>query len=187
MNLLSGACKKWIHAFEDVNSIIFTVDLASYDRVILEETNQNCMVESLDLFASVVNSGWFMRTSIILMMCNVALFKEKLGLFPFQNYFPDYSGGNDVNRAAKYLLWRFNQVNRAQLKLYSHLVEPGDTTAIHLVFAAVKETLLTNSLWLSENVGKITSRRIMTGDQVSQAILTSEEKSSEDEIGPWEN
>ena len=27
-------------------------------------------------------------------------------------------GGIDVNKAAKYLLWRFNQVNRAHLNLY---------------------------------------------------------------------
>lgn len=75
-------------------------------------------MESLVLFDSVVNSRWFMRTSIILFLNKVDLFKDKLGRSPLGNYFPDYSGGNDVNRAAKYLLWRFNQVNRAQLNLY---------------------------------------------------------------------
>lgn len=76
------------------------------------------MMESLVLFDSVVNSRWFMRTSIILFLNKVDLFKQKLGRSPLANYFPDYSGGNDVNRAAKYLLWRFNQVNRAHLNLY---------------------------------------------------------------------
>lgn len=79
---------------------------------------QNRMMESLVLFDSVVNSRWFMRTSIILFLNKVDLFKEKLERSPLGNYFPDYSGGNDVNRAAKYLLWRFNQVNRAHLNLY---------------------------------------------------------------------
>src|SRR5690242_8523480 len=83
---------------------------------------QNRMMESLLLFDSVVNSRWFMRTSIILFLNKVDLFKEKLGRSPLGNYFPDYSGGNDVNRAAKYLLWRFNQVNRAQLNLYPQSV-----------------------------------------------------------------
>ena len=76
------------------------------------------MMESLVLFDSVVNSRWFMRTSIILFLNKVDLFKGKLERSPLGNYFPDYSGGNDVNRAAKYLLWRFNQVNRAHLNLY---------------------------------------------------------------------
>ena len=79
---------------------------------------QNRMMESLVLFDSVVNSRWFVRTSIILFLNKVDLFKVKLARSPLSNYFPDYSGGNDVNRAAKYLLWRFNQVNRAHLNLY---------------------------------------------------------------------
>jgi guanine nucleotide-binding protein G(i) subunit alpha len=130
--------KKWIHCFENVTSIIFCVALSEYDQSLLEESNQvrpgprvisgrsadrgrllqNRMMESLVLFDSVVNSRWFMRTSIILFLNKVDLFKEKLGRSPLGNYFPDYSGGNDVNRAAKYLLWRFNQVNRAHLNLY---------------------------------------------------------------------
>lgn len=125
-------------------------------------------MESLVLFDSVVNSRWFMRTSIILFLNKVDLFRQKLPRSPLSNYFPDYSGGNDVNRAAKYLLWRFNQVNRAHLNLYpqyvfmpfvwqiyatarsdfpfSSLTQATDTTNIRLVFAAVKETILQNAL-----------------------------------------
>ncbi|RQM07875.1 hypothetical protein DH86_00000760, partial [Scytalidium sp. 3C] len=138
--------KKWIHCFENVTSIIFCVALSEYDQVLLEESNQNRMMESLVLFDSVVNSRWFMRTSIILFLNKVDLFKQKLGRSPLGNYFPDYSGGNDLNRAAKYLLWRFNQVNRAHLNLYPHLTQATDTSNIRLVFAAVKETILQNAL-----------------------------------------
>lgn len=138
--------KKWIHCFENVTSIIFCVALSEYDQVLLEESNQNRMMESLVLFDSVVNSRWFMRTSIILFLNKVDLFKAKLGRSPLGHYFPDYSGGNDVNRAAKYLLWRFNQVNRAHLNLYPHLTQATDTSNIRLVFAAVKETILQNAL-----------------------------------------
>lgn len=141
--------KKWIHCFENVTSIIFCVALSEYDQVLLEESSQvrsqplplqfargrekrkicanscvlqNRMMESLLLFDSVVNSRWFMRTSIILFLNKVDIFKQKLGRSPLGNYFPDYSGGNDVNKAAKYLLWRFNQVNRAHLNLYPQYV-----------------------------------------------------------------
>lgn len=114
--------KKWIHCFENVTSIIFCVALSEYDQVLLEESNQNRMMESLVLFDSVVNSRWFMRTSIVLFLNKVDLFRQKLGRSPLNKYFPDYSGGNDVNRAAKYLLWRFNQVNRAHLNLYPQCV-----------------------------------------------------------------
>ncbi|KAF7546410.1 hypothetical protein G7Z17_g8454 [Cylindrodendrum hubeiense] len=138
--------KKWIHCFENVTSIIFCVALSEYDQVLLEESSQNRMMESLLLFDSVVNSRWFMRTSIILFLNKVDIFKLKLARSPLGNYFPDYSGGNDVNKAAKYLLWRFNQVNRAHLNLYPHLTQATDTSNIRLVFAAVKETILNNAL-----------------------------------------
>lgn len=137
--------KKWIHCFENVMSIIFVVNLADYDQVLLEESSQNRMIESLELFDSVVNSRWFMNTSIILFLSNVPQFKRKLAYSPLSNYFPDYSGGNDVNRAAKYILWRFNQVNRAHLQLFPHLIiDPNDPWNIQLVLAAVKETILRN-------------------------------------------
>lgn len=48
--------KKWIHCFEAVTSIIFCVALSEYDQVLLEESTQNRMAESLVLFESVVNS-----------------------------------------------------------------------------------------------------------------------------------
>lgn len=137
--------KKWIHCFENVTSLIFVVDLDDYDQVLLEESSQNRMMESLLLFDSVVNSRWFQRTSIILLLNHVGKFKQKLARSPLENYFPDYSGGNDVNKAAKYLLWRFNHVNRAHLNLYPHLVEAGDVLNLRLVFAAVKETVLNNA------------------------------------------
>jgi guanine nucleotide-binding protein G(i) subunit alpha len=137
--------RKWIHCFENVPFIIFVVDLACYDQV-LEESSQNRMMESLMFFNTVVNSSWFMRTSVILLLTNIKLFRSKLALSPLANYFPDYSGGNDVNRAAKYILWRFNQVNRANLNLYPHLVEVTDAANLRLVFATIKESLLQSLL-----------------------------------------
>jgi len=100
------------------------------------------MMASLVLFDSVVNSRWFMRTDVILLLCNVAEFKAKLGRSPLQDYFPDYAGGNDVNRAARYLLSRFNQINRANLRLYPHLVELTDPTNIRLLFGTIREAIV---------------------------------------------
>lgn len=48
--------KKWIHCFDNVTLIIFCVALSEYDQVLLEENTQNRLVESLNLFDSVVNS-----------------------------------------------------------------------------------------------------------------------------------
>ncbi|KAG8917924.1 Guanine nucleotide-binding protein alpha-2 subunit [Tulasnella sp. 417] len=138
--------KKWIHCFENVTAVIFCAALSSYDQVLLEDNKQNIMAESLILFESVINSRWFLRSSIILFLTKIDLFKAKLPKVPLENFFPEYVGGPDVNKAAKYMLWRFTQANRARLTIYPHLTDPNDTSNIRLVFAAIKETILQNAL-----------------------------------------
>ncbi|KAF9356741.1 Guanine nucleotide-binding protein alpha-2 subunit [Mortierella sp. NVP85] len=138
--------KKWIHCFEAVTSIIFCVALSEYDQVLLEEAGQNRMAESLVLFESVINSRWFLRTSIILFMNKIDLFAAKLPKVPLERFFSDYTGGSDISKAAKYILWRFTQTNRARLHIYPHMTQATDTLNVILVFAAVKETILQNAL-----------------------------------------
>ncbi|EMG50412.1 Guanine nucleotide-binding protein alpha-2 subunit [Candida maltosa Xu316] len=138
--------KKWIHCFDNVTLIIFCVALSEYDQVLLEENNQNRLEESLALFDSVVNSRWFARTAVVLFLNKIDVFAEKLQHSPLENHFPDYTGGNNINKAAKYILWRFNQVNRSGLTIYPHVTQATDTSNIKLVMAAVKETILENSL-----------------------------------------
>lgn len=133
--------KKWIHCFESVTSIIFCTALSEYDQVLLEESRQVCqaslivlasrllhpafqnrMIESLILFESVINSRWFLRTSIILFLNKIDVFKQKIPRVPLERYFQEYTGGPDINKAAKYILWRFMQKNRARLSVYPQYV-----------------------------------------------------------------
>lgn len=135
--------------FEAVTSIIFCVALSEYDQVLLEESGQNRMQESLVLFESVINSRWFLRTSVILFLNKIDVFKMKLAKTPLEKYFPEYtgechpqhngsgllmvnspSGGPDINKAAKYILWRFTQTNRARLSVYPHLTQATDTSNV---------------------------------------------------------
>ncbi|KAF9575070.1 Guanine nucleotide-binding protein alpha-2 subunit, partial [Lunasporangiospora selenospora] len=51
----------------------------------------NRMAESLVLFESVINSRWFLRTSIILFMNKIDLFSTKLPKVPLDKYFADYT------------------------------------------------------------------------------------------------
>jgi hypothetical protein len=37
---------------------------------------------------------------------------------PLERYFPEYTGGPNINKATKYVLWRFMQENRAQLSVF---------------------------------------------------------------------
>ncbi|KIM73143.1 hypothetical protein PILCRDRAFT_81366, partial [Piloderma croceum F 1598] len=137
--------KKWIHCFESVTSIIFCTALSEYDQVLLEESKTTRIADSLVLYESIINSCWFFRTSII---NKIDVFKSKLPKVPLEKYFPEYTAGPDINKAAKYILWRFMQTNRARLSVYPQqvLLFSMDTTNIRLVFATVKETIPQNAL-----------------------------------------
>lgn len=134
--------EKWIHQFEGAISIVFFVDLSRYGEVLLEESDQNRIEESLLLFSAVANSHWFRRATIILLLCNVEQFREKLRIKPLSNYFPDYSGGDDINRASKYLFQRFGQVNRARLNTFPTLCDLSDDSSTRFVWSAVKYNIL---------------------------------------------
>jgi len=138
--------KKWIHCFEGVTSVIFCAALSEYDQVLLEESKTNRMAESLVLFESVVNSRWFLRTSFILFLNKIDVFKSKLPKVPLEKYFPEYTAGPDFDKAAKYILWQFMRANRPRLSVYPHFTQATDTIDFRLVFAAVKETILQNVL-----------------------------------------
>ncbi|KAH8977243.1 guanine nucleotide binding protein, alpha subunit, partial [Lactarius hatsudake] len=104
--------EKWTHNFESVTSIVFCTALLEYDQVLLEERNQNRMAESLVLFKSVINSRWFLRTSIIHFLTKIDVFKNKLPKVPLDYPFPEYMqqpgrGGRGVNKGAEYIFWQF--------------------------------------------------------------------------------
>lgn len=84
--------KKWIHCFENVTAIVFMVAVSEYDQVLVEDESVNRMQEALTLFDSICNSKWFVKTSIILFLNKIDLFKEKLVRSPMGKYFPDYTG-----------------------------------------------------------------------------------------------
>ncbi|KAI3640249.1 hypothetical protein MIR68_001127 [Amoeboaphelidium protococcarum] len=138
--------KKWIHCFENVTSVIFIVALSEYDQVLLEDSSQNRMAESIILFEAIVNSQWFVNSSFILFLNKIDLFKEKIKKTPLNKYFPEYAGDDDFTKASKFMLWRFKQSNHQGLTIYPHLTCATDTKQIKVVFSAVKDTLIKNSL-----------------------------------------
>lgn len=74
-----------------------------------------------------------MRTSIILFLNKIDVFKQKLPKVPLERYFPEYTGGPDISKAAKYILWKFVQANRAQLTIYPQYVAHLSTVRIALM------------------------------------------------------
>ncbi|OMJ27845.1 Guanine nucleotide-binding protein subunit alpha [Smittium culicis] len=139
--------KKWIHCFENVTAILFLVAISEYDQVLIEDEGVNRMQEALTLFDSICNSRWFSKTSIILFLNKIDLFREKIPRSPLSDYFSDYKGGNDVDSAGEYILRRFVSLNQSDSKqVYTHFTCATDTNQIKFVMAAVNDIIVQNNL-----------------------------------------
>ncbi|KAF7724426.1 guanine nucleotide-binding protein subunit alpha [Apophysomyces ossiformis] len=139
--------KKWIHCFENVTAIIFLVAISEYDQVLIEDENVNRMQEALTLFDSICNSRWFIKTSIILFLNKIDIFKEKLPKHPLRESFPDFSGPESYEAASDYILNRFVSLNQSDSKqIYTHFTCATDTQQIKFVMAAVNDIIIQNNL-----------------------------------------
>ncbi|KAL7752026.1 guanine nucleotide-binding protein subunit alpha [Sorochytrium milnesiophthora] len=132
--------RKWIHCFEDVTAIIFLVAISEYDQQLMEDETVNRLQESLTLFESVCNSTWFARTSIILFLNKVDLFKQKLQYSPPNKYFPQFPPEmRDFENASRFFRAMFERVNKTSQKtIYSHFTCATDTAQVSFVIRAVR-------------------------------------------------
>lgn len=93
--------RKWIQCFNDVTAIIFVTACSSYNMVLREDSSQNRLRESLDLFKSIWNNRWLKTISVILFLNKQDLLadKIKLGKSKLEEYFPEFSRYNTPNDA----------------------------------------------------------------------------------------
>ncbi|KAM0746666.1 putative Gpa2-guanine nucleotide-binding protein alpha-2 subunit [Meredithblackwellia eburnea MCA 4105] len=140
--------KKWIHCFENVTAVLFLAAISGYDQALIEDPDSNQMQEALMLFDSICNSQWFVKTSIILFLNKVDIFKERILVSPIRAYFPDYEGDDtDYNAAREYFKARFTRLNRSQSKeIYTNYTTAIDTNLIRVVMASVYDIIVTRNL-----------------------------------------
>jgi len=136
--------KKWIHCFENVTALVFLVALSEYDQMLYEDESVNRMQEALTLFDSICNSRWFVKTSIILFLNKIDLFADKVKYSPLEDFFPDFTGGDNYDAACDYLLHRFVSLNQAAStkQIYAHYTCATDTQQIKFVLSAIQDILL---------------------------------------------
>lgn len=141
--------KKWIHAFENVDCIAFTVDASAYCRLLFEDESVNRMQEQLTLWDSMVNSRWFTKTCFVLIFTKIDWLPEQLTLYPITTYFPDFEepeSGGMTQRIDSYLTYiknRFVSLVESEESLqrirvmYTDLVHVDDYNPAGAVFEAV--------------------------------------------------
>jgi len=140
---------KWIHCFERVTAIIFCVALSEYDQVLREDESQNRMIESLQLFESLVNSEWFYKTPFVIFFNKIDLFSKKIQKVDLNVCFPDYTGGLDERTAADFIKQKFldkDECRSRTRRIYTYETCATDTKNIQTVFEVVRDIVTKQQL-----------------------------------------
>ncbi|KAJ6543066.1 guanine nucleotide binding protein, alpha subunit [Mycena capillaripes] len=100
--------RKWIDAFTDNTMIMFTVSLTGYSRFLIEDPSRNEMQDSMLIWESICNAGWFRGTPIMLCFTKNDLFDEEIQHSNVADRFPDFQGApRDAAAGRDYFINRF--------------------------------------------------------------------------------
>lgn len=140
--------QKWFQCFDGITSILFMVSSSEYDQVLMEDRRTNRLVESMNIFETIVNNKLFSSVSVILFLNKMDLLVGKVKTVSIKKYFPDFGWEpHKLEDVQKYLVLCFNNKRRDRSKpLFHHFTTAIDTENIRFVFHAVKDTILQENL-----------------------------------------
>ena len=111
---MQSAREKWAYTVKRVNSVVFVVDLVSYDYAAEADsatTEATVMSKSLAEFKSIGGEWWTEGAATVLYLTNKHGLEQKLASSPLSNWFPDYTDRNNHDTAAAYIAWQFQQLS----------------------------------------------------------------------------
>ncbi|KAM4751400.1 guanine nucleotide-binding protein subunit alpha-12a isoform 1-T1 [Anableps anableps] len=140
--------QKWFQCFDGITSILFMVSSSEYDQVLMEDRRTNRLVESMNIFETIVNNKLFLNVSIILFLNKTDLLVEKIRTVDIRKNFPEFRGDpRRLEDVQAFLVQSFSRKRRNRGKpLFHHFTTAVDTENIRFVFHAVKDTILQENL-----------------------------------------
>ncbi|XP_071387561.1 guanine nucleotide-binding protein subunit alpha-12-like isoform X1 [Centroberyx affinis] len=140
--------QKWFQCFDGITSILFMVSSSEYDQVLMEDRRTNRLVESMNIFETIVNNKLFLNVSIILFLNKTDLLVEKIRTADIRKNFPEFRGDpRRLEDVQAFLVQSFSRKRRNRGKpLFHHFTTAVDTENIRFVFHAVKDTILQENL-----------------------------------------
>ncbi|GFO23360.1 guanine nucleotide-binding protein subunit alpha-12 [Plakobranchus ocellatus] len=140
--------QKWFQCFEGITSILFLASASEFDQVLMEDRKTNRLVESCNIFETIINNRSFASVSIILFLNKMDLLAEKVATVDLSHYFPEFKGDpRSMDDVKRFMCSLFDCRRRERSKpLFHHFTTAIDTENIKHVFQDVKDTILHDNL-----------------------------------------
>mmetsp|Transcript_44307 Transcript_44307/g.54263 ORF Transcript_44307/g.54263 Transcript_44307/m.54263 type:complete len:360 (+) Transcript_44307:134-1213(+) len=141
--------KKWMNFFDNVSAVIFVASLSCYDETVFE-SDENVMVDSLNVFNKQINNPIFKETPFILFLNKCDVFEQKIKTVPITKApcFENFTGDPHDSDQVKDLIERsFNDRNRdSKREIYTHVTNATNKENIDKVFLDVQTIVVNASL-----------------------------------------
>lgn len=149
-----GGCRferqNWMHYDENVDVVIYPVDISAYDLYYDEfyhfndgTARINMMAEALEVFESICNSSRLRDKPMIVFFNRVDSLQHKLATSPFGEYFPDFDDDPMNFKAVKAYIamrfWRLHERPEYVQVCFADMVY--DTSLGKSAFAALERSL----------------------------------------------
>lgn len=95
--------KRWIQVFDNVDVIVFTIDVRSYANVLVEHESTNCMREQMTLFYYIVNSRWFTNSHFLVVFTKMDCLEDCLRTHDVDHYFRGYAQDASIGPVESYM------------------------------------------------------------------------------------
>ncbi|KAI0827068.1 G-alpha-domain-containing protein [Trametes gibbosa] len=142
----------WAPFFDDMNAILFLAPLSGYDQVLAEDEGVNRLEDSVLLWKSICSNPLLGKTSLILFLNKIDIFKAKLRAgIQFGQYIVSYGARpNDYDSTSAYMRRKFGQIHREYSPrartFYCHFTSVTDTKQTSQVLVNIQESIISANL-----------------------------------------
>lgn len=142
--------QKWFQCFDSVTSILFLVSSNEFDQVLLEDRSTNRLLESRNIFDTILNHRAFSSVPFILFLNKTDLLQKKIesGISDISDYFPEYNGDpHSLKEIQSFILNLFESTrNDPEKTIFHHYTTAIDTENIKVVFNAVRDSIIQKNI-----------------------------------------
>jgi hypothetical protein len=133
--------KYWAPYFDDVHTILFVVNIASYDQITDEIPTMNQMVDAMTLFQEICNHKLLSKVRKILFLNKFDLFKKKIKINLVRKYIPDAPNVTTSNELISFFTETFKNYS-GNPNLTVHTTCCTDSNTMQVIVGEVVKDLI---------------------------------------------
>ncbi|KAJ3325464.1 hypothetical protein HDV06_004323 [Boothiomyces sp. JEL0866] len=139
--------KTWLSYFDDVQTVLFVMSLASYDQFLAEDSTINMMVDSLVLFEQVINNPILSTPNFVLFFNKKDIYEKKIKIVALNSFFPEYTDKpHSASKGVTFIKKKFLSQIKGKKSIVCHITCATDTGSMQVVLETMLASILEGNL-----------------------------------------